>query len=781
MFRSYLKTAIRSIIRQKGYSLINIFGLSVGLAAFVLISLWIYNELNYNGNVGKSDRIFRFVQQQHYATGPLTTPCMPGPLAADAKRDFPEIESIFRFYEVSSVVSNGDKKFIEDIITADSSIFSMFDFEALYGSLEHPLNDPFTAVITRREADKIFGRQDVVGQTIRVNDQQDFRITAVVENPPENSSFTNDVYIPFEYIKHLGYSTDRYGSNTYYIYALLKEGVDQQRFNEKLEHYFRQVRNDDEITTVLFLFPLGREQLYRYDGRAGTIKNIYTFGIIAVFILLIACINFMNLATARASKRSREIGLRKVAGATRSQLIRQFLGESVVMALLSLIIALGLVYLLLPVFNRLTGKELSFVVFNPLLLIILLGVTLLTGLLAGSYPAIFLSSFSPEKAIRSSKVTNSGHLWFRRGLVVFQFVLSVGLIISTLVIYKQLNFMLDKDLGMNKENVVYFQPRGRLIENFDAFKAELKRDPNVQEVSLSSNLPFMVGSNSGSFNWQDREGDDDVLITFQFVETDFPRLMKLKLLTGRFFSREYATDSTAVLINRKCADLMGYDNPVGKWISWGGDQRYHVIGLLDDFNIQKLNREIPPLVMFNEPRHAWTTLVRISGNNTDQTIDAIEKTWNDFVPAFPFEFHFLDKTYEKYYTSDRRLSRLIEYFALLAIIISCLGLFGLASYMAEQKTREIGIRKVLGSSVGSIVAMQQREFMWLVIIANIIAWPFAWLYMNNWLDEFAFKISLSPAFFIVAGVLSVVITFLTVFVLAYRAALRNPVDAIKYE
>ena len=781
MFQNYLTTAIRGIIRQKGYTFINISGLSVGLAAFILISLWFYHELSFNRYNRNFDNIYRFAQTQQYTTGPLTTPCMPAPLAADAKRDFAEFEEVFRFYEQSAVVSFGDKKFIESITPADSGLFKVFDFKLVSGTLDGALKEPFTTVITDKAAEKFFGKTDVTGQFLRFNDKQDFRITAVIERPPTNSSFQDDFYIPFDYLIEMGFTLKEYDWNTFFIYAQLSPGVDYSDFNKKFANYFQQVQKDTTITTTLFLSPLSKENLYYYDGTPTKIRSIYTFGIIAIFTLLIACINFMNLSTARAAKRSREIGLRKVVGATRKQLIYQFIGESLLMSFISLIFAMLLVQLFLPLFNELSGKELSFSLVDPFIVISLILVTLFTGISAGSYPALYLSSFRPVKVMKSHGNNPRGNTWFRRSLVVFQFVLSVGLIISTIVMYRQLNFMLHSDLGMNKENVIFFSFRGDLKDKYEAFKGQLKTNPDVLSVGCSSHLPFMVGSNSGGFSWENKNENDDVLINLEFADVDFPELMKINLVSGRYFSKDFSTDTSAILVNQKTAKLMGIEDPVGKWISWGDNYRFRIIGMVKDFHFQKMQSEIDPLIIFNAPASTQFVFVRINGENTEKSINTIESTWNSFVPAFPFEYKFLDATYEKIYQNETRLSKIFSYFAILAVIISCLGLFGLASFMAEQRTKEIGIRNVLGSSIAQIIVLQQREFLWLVAIANVIAWPLAWYFMKTYLDSFAFKITLSPSIFIIAGFLSLMITFLTVFFLAYNAAIRDPVNAIKYE
>jgi len=781
MFQNYLTTAIRGIIRQKGYTFINIFGLSIGLAAFILISLWFYHELSFNRFNKNFDHIYRFVQTQQYTTGPLTTPCMPAPLAADAIRDFAEFDEVFRFYDQSAVVSFDDKKFIESITLADSGIFKVFDFKLVSGTLDGALKEPFTMVITDKAAGKFFGKTDVTGQFLRINDKQDFRITAVVERPPSNTSFQDDFYIPFDFLSEMGFSLKQYDWNTFYIYAQLSPGVNYRDFNKKFENYFQQVQKDSTITTTLFLSPLSKENLYYYDGTPTKIRSIYTFGIIAIFTLLIACINFMNLSTARASKRSREIGLRKVVGATRKQLIYQFIGESLLMSVISLVFAMLLAQLFLPLFNDLSGKELSFSLVDPVIIISLVLVTLFTGIVAGSYPALYLSSFRPFKVMKTAGNNPKGNTWFRRSLVVFQFTLSVALIISTIVMYRQLNFMLHTDLGMNKENVIFFNFRGDLKEKYESFKGQLKTNPDILSVGCSSHLPFMVGSNSGGFSWENKNKNDDVLINLEFVDDDFAELMKINLVSGRYFSEGFATDTSSILVNQKTAKLMGIEDPVGQWISWGDNYRFRIIGMVKDFHFQKMQSEIDPLIIFNAPSSTQFVFVRINGENTEKSIHEIENTWKSFVPAFPFEYKFLDATYEKIYQNETRLSKIFGYFAILAVIISCLGLFGLASFMVEQRTKEIGIRKVLGSSIAQIIVNLQREFLWLVAAANVIAWPLAWFFMNEYLESFAFRINLSPLIFVIAGFLSLLITFLTVFFLAYNAASRNPVNAIKYE
>lgn len=781
MIRNYLKSAFRNILRQKGYSFINIIGLSIGLAASILIMLWVINELSYNRNNENYHRIYRFVQEQQYSTGPLTTPCMPAPLAADVSTDFPEFEDLFRYYMISGVLSVGENKFADDIIVADSGLFRIFSFDFVEGNPGDALS-PHTVILTEKGATKYFGDEDPIGKVIRLNDQINFRVNGIIKDPPENSSFTGEIYLAFDHLEDLGWNLDRYGWNTYYMYALVRSDTDMEALNSKLKYYFKTARNDETLDTELFLFPLGKQRLYAYNGEPNLIRNIYIFSLIAVFILLIACINFMNLATARASRRSREIGLRKVVGARRKQLIYQFISESILLSLFALIVAVCLVYITLPLFNELTSRELTLNLLDPSTPALLLAIALVTGGIAGSYPAFYLSGVKPLKSIRKGTGMESGNAWFRRSLVVFQFVLSIGLIISTLVIYKQNEYIQNKDLGMNRENVIFARLRGDLQDQFYDFKNKLLQSPEVVNVTRGSHVPYYVGSNSGGLIWEGKDNDDDVLIGVESADYDFLETMEMKLVDGRFFEEGYGRDSAAVVVNEAAVRTMGMENPVGKWIGFENDAyRTHIIGVVKDFNFLPLDREIEPLAIYHNTSRLNYMMVRLTEEKTSQAIGHIETTWNDYLPAFPFEFYFMTDHYDRIYTDVTRLGKLIKYFAILAILISCLGLFGLASFTAEQKTREIGIRKVLGSSVTGIIKLQQKEFFVLVLIANAISWPIVWYFMNEWLDSYAYKIHLSPLFFIFAGGLSLSITFLTVLTLSWRAAVKNPVDALKYE
>jgi ABC-type antimicrobial peptide transport system permease subunit len=770
-------------MRYKGYSLINITGLAIGMACSILIMVWVMHELSYDRYNGKSDRIYRLVQTQYYGSGPLTTTCMPGPIAADLVDQYPEIEDGFMFYYLpGAVVSHEDKKFNEDIRLAGPGIFRMFDFEFISGDPATALSDLHSVVLTREMAEKYFPGGDAMGQVLRLNDEYNFKVTGVVENIPDNSSLPFDFCIPFEFLEELGQDLGRYGWNSYYSYILLGEGVAEATVEEKIiKHIEDQGGEESDSHIDLWLHPLTKIHLYDVRG-GGLIEQVYIFCAIAVFILLIACINFMNLATARSSRRAREIAMRKVVGATRRTVVTQFMLDSLLMSMISVILSAIIVIAVMPGFNKLADKTLAFSLFDPNNLMLLLGVGLITGLLAGSYPALFLSSFSPLRVLRMSNAGSKGSALFRKVLVVFQFSLSVILIIATIVIVRQQSYMQQKDLGISMDNVIYVKMEGNTKDNYMSMKAELLRDPSVVAVTRAQTLPFWMGSNGGGYDWQDRDVDNDVLVGFGFAGYDYDKVLGMEFLEGRYYDRNYATDtSNGIVINESMLRMMNMSDPIGKWIQ-NGDTRWNIIGVIKDFNFLPLTYDISPLIIYHVPIN-WTgtMMIRIGGNDPEAVIAHVEEVWNGFNPAFPFNYGFLDKEYEQLYDSEQRLGTIFRYFAFLAIFISCLGLLGLASFMAEQRTREIGIRKTLGASAGSIIMLMSKEFARLVIIANIIAIPVAWYFLKDWLDHYAFKTSLAADVFIYAFLLSVIIAWLTVSYQAVKAALMNPVKAIKCE
>ncbi len=783
MIRNYIITSLRNLFRQKGFSIINISGLTIGMAISILIFLWVKHELSYNKFNDKTDLLYRLVQTQYYSSGPLTTTCMPGPIAKDIREDIPEIVNSFMYYVLTATISYEDKLFTEEVRLADPELFDMFSFEFVEGDPEHVFENINSVVLTEKMAEKIFDDENPIGKVIKYNNEHSFKVTGIIKETPENSSFRFDICIPFEYIENFGFTVDKYGWNSYYVYVELSEGSNYKQLNEKIKDFIIRKKDDkeDESEVDLFLFPLTKIHLHSYSDSRGDIQYIYIFSAIAIFILVIACINFMNLSTARSAKRSREISIRKTMGANRNNLINQFLGESMIISFMAMILAIFLVVILLPYFNELLEKNLKFDFTDLKLWSVLIVITFIVGLFAGSYPAFYLSAFNPIKTLRNGISKGKGNFYFRRILVVFQFTLSVGLIIGTIVVNRQLSYLQNNKLGMNLNNVLYFSMRGESKEKYDVIKNELLKNPNIKSITRANSIPFYIGSNSGGFDWEGRDTEDDILIGFGFTDADYIKTLGMKLADGRYYSQSIQSDTASIVINEKAAKAFNIENPVGKWIKWGDDNKFKIIGVVKDFHHLPMQYDIDPLVLLYSPERCRLMFVKTSGGNQVEINDQIQATWESVFPNFPFEPQNLKDIYEKTYTDESRLIKIIGYFSILAILISCLGLFALAAYMTEQRTKEIGIRKVLGASVSGVISLVSKEFLKWVVIANIIAFPLAWLAMDNWLNGYVYHTKLSPEIFIYAFILSVTIAIITVSYQSIKSAIRNPVNSIKYE
>jgi len=787
MYRNYLTTALRNLIRQKGFSIINISGLAIGMAISILIFLWVRYELSYdkfNENIGQ---LFRVVQTQHYSSGPLTTPCMPGPIAKDIRAEVPEIVNSFMYYNLTATISYKDKLFTEEVRLAGPELFDMFSFEFVEGNPKHVFDEVNSVVLTEEMAKKIFDKEDPIGRIIKYNGNHSFKVTGIIKETPDNSSFRFNICIPFDYIEDLGFTIDQYGWNTYYVYVELENGIDYIEVNSKIKKYLenksreQNETEDDEYDSNidLFLFPLTKIHLYSWSDSRGAIQFIYIFSAIAIFILLIACINFMNLSTARSAKRSREISIRKTTGASRNNLITQFLGEAIIISFIAMIIAVLLVYQLLPSFNQLLDKSIFFDFTDSIFWAAIIGITVFVGFFAGSYPAFYLSAFNPIMAHRNGIKKGRGNFYFRRALVVFQFTLSVGLIIMAIIISRQLSYLQNNKIGMNLNTVTYFPLRGDSKDKFDVFKNELLKSSNIQSVTRANSIPFYIGSNSGGFDWEGREGDDDILIGFGITDIDYIKTLGMKLTHGRYYDKNIQSDTASIVINEKAVKALNMKNPVGKWISWGDDSKYNIIGVVNDFHHLPMQYEIDPLVLIYDPDQCRSMFVKTVEGNQEEIHDELKASWDNIFPNFPYEPRKLKEMYEKAYSDETTLIKIIGYFSILAIFISCLGLFALAAYMTEQRTKEIGVRKVLGATIISIVSLVSKEFLKWVIIANVIAWPITWFVMDDWLNTYVYHTKLSPDVFIYALLLSIVIALFTVSFQAIKSAIKKPVDAIK--
>ncbi len=781
MLKNYLKIAWRNILRNRLYSFINIFGLAVGLAATIMISLWVMNELSFNKFNKNIDETYLVAQTQHYRNiGSFTVSATPTALGPYLKREYPEVKYATRYtaFMGKRPVGYDDKSFNEMLKYADPDFFNIFTFTFLAGSPQHALDDPNSVVITKETAEKFFGREDVVGRTLRVDGKNDFKVTGVIRNIPNNSDITFDMLAPMRALDNFQADLNNWGNNRLNTYVLLKKGTPYKAESLKMKTALQQHVQASTAGDV-FLFPFKDFHLYAINGSGGRIEAVKLFSIIALITLLVACINFMNLATARASKRATEVGIKKVVGAGRTQIAAQFFGEALLMTGVSLLIAVLLAELLLPVFNQLAEQRLSLGSLSAGSVLFIIGLALAAGIVAGIYPAVYLSSFTSSAILKGGGKTTIGHFALRRILVVFQFCISVFLIIGTIVITEQLHFLVNKNLGFDKENIVYFPVNDAVRSNIAGIKTELQRNSDIKAVSLDSNIPFQVYNNGGGWSWQGKDPKEDVLISFLGVDYDFAKTFGTKMEEGRFFSQDFPSDTSSnVVINETFARIIGKKNIVGTILTAGSD-KYDVVGVMKDFNFTNLRRKTGPLLMYVSASPALV-FVKIS-SHLPQTLAYIRRVYSQFNPGLPFQYHFLDQTFEQSFKSETRLSSIFNDFAVLAIIISCLGLLGLASFVAEQKTKEIGIRKVLGASSLNLVKDLTFQFLAWVLIANVIAWPAAYYYLGNWLKDYPYRVDLSIWIFIASGIVALLIAALTVSFQAFRAASANPVESLRYE
>jgi len=791
MFKNYLTTAFRTLLRNKTFSLINIFGLAFGMALSILIFMYVYNELTYDDFHKNGDNIYRVALKEESKDGEsgisAITNAAVGPSMV---KEFAEVKNTVRFSSpVGGFFNKGEKSYkVDNICYTDSSVFTVFSFRLISGNPETALKEPFTAVLTEKTAEKMFGDENPVGQTVRYNNNDSYLITGVVEDPPENSqlkfgallSFTTLYKMPNMYLNWDG------GYN-YYTYLLLNNNVSIENFEAKFPRFMEEQINreyrDVGWFVTLIIEPLKDVHLYSvadYDlPTKGSLSRLYIFASIAVFILLIACINFINLSTARSVKRAKEVGMRKVTGATRGQLISQFLGESILISIISLILALLIIELVQPWFNGLISANLDFFKqSNYVLIFSLMAVTLFAGLIAGSFPAFYMSGFQPVAILKGYFNTMKGKPVLRNVLVTFQFFISVVLIVSTIIIIRQLDFLNSKSLGFDKENVVLVELGSETaMKKAMVIKNEFRNVAGVTSVAASTSYPGVGLTKNGYFP----EGyDNSVMIHVMDVDYDYLDLMNLKIVQGRNFSQEYGTDSTAYLINETLAKQLGWENPIGKYIRRGG--KHKVIGVVKDFNFSSLHDKIGPLIITIKPWDYYYYLsVKINPESRESTIKALENTWTGIVNNEPFSYYFLDNVIVANYNMERQIAKAFIYLAIISIFIACLGLYGQAAFSTEQRTKEIGIRKVFGATAKNILSVLSVGFAKIILIANLIAWPVAWYFMDKWLLTFAFHINIVWWFFAVALVLSLIITAATIISQAIKASYTNPVEALKYE
>jgi putative ABC transport system permease protein len=809
MIRNYLTIAWRNLLKNKIYSFLNITGLAVGLASFLLIALYMMDEISYDRYNTNADRIYRINSDIKLGGGELHLPVTSDMMGQLLIKDYPAIEQFARIYNSNgSKLIKKDKVFIieENVAHVDSTFFDIFTLPALSGNTHTALNEPNTVVITESTAKKYFGSTEVVGKTIEIKDNNNpiYKITAVIKDIPSNSHFHFDFMFS---MKNAGYQWGQLTSHNFHTYVLLKKGADYKQLDKNFDQYidkyvlpsvrqFVKINSMDEFKKAgnrleYSLIPL--TQIHLHSDRSfelspsGNIQYVYIFGAVALFILLIACINFMNLTTARSAGRAKEVGIRKVLGTERRFLIFQFLTESILMVIFSLILAILIAYLVLPLFNDVASKSMSLdSLFSPYILPMLLVLPVVVGLLAGSYPAFFLSSFRPIEVLKGKLKIGSRSVSLRSVLVVFQFATSVVLIVGTLVIYKQLNYIQTKDLGYSKDQVLTIRNLYTLGDQDISFKNSVLQMTGVQSGTLSSFLPVSNSSRNDNTFFKNATMDINTSLDMQTwrVDYDYFKTLGMKILRGRGFSTDFGSDSMAVVINESAAQFLGYADPVGKKIfqseNPGKIDAYTIIGVVKNFNFESLKQGIGPLSFFLGKRSGMASF-KVNTGNVSGLINKIEALWKQMSPGMPFNYTFLDESFNAMYKSEHRVGKIAIIFSTLAILIACMGLFGLATFIAEQRTKEIGIRKVLGASVQGIVRLLSKDFLRLVAIAFVIAAPLSIWIMNRWLNDFTYRIHMDWWIVGIAGALALIIALVTVSVQAVKAAVANPVKSLKQE
>ena len=811
MLQNYLKIAWRNLSKYRFYSIINIFGLGIGIASFLFILLYVQEEVSYDSYHEYADQIVRVDFHARLGENEVVTAENVPPAGPVFTQEYPEVLSFFRFRSRGSYLINYlDNTYKEEnIVFADSTFFHFFSIPLVHGNPQTVLTKPNSIVLTQAMAKKYFGRQEAIGKTLKLDNRADYIVTGVMEEIPKNTHFKYDFLLSMSTLDESKDMTN-WGSSNFKTYLLVQEGTDVVELEQKIQNTFKKnfetvLKNFVGTTWDKFMsggnyakmvvMPLKNIHLYS-DKMAeaapnGDIRYVYIFSFIGFFILLIAGINFVNLSTARAVNRAKEVGVRKVVGALKNHLVKQFLSESILIACLSLLVAFMLLPIFRSSFNDIAGKSYTLIHFiNPLFLGTAIGIALLTGFLAGIYPAFYLSRFQPIKVLKGSLVGNKNKSSFRNALVIFQFFITTFLIISTLVIYQQLSYMQNKKLGYDKEQVLIINDAYALDKNVQPFKEKLLSNPVVKSASVSGFLPVPSDRNTSSFfKGKTPNQENAILLANWTVDFDYAKTMGLEILEGRDFNAKMLTDSTAILINEALAKQLGYDNPIGEFMSGytfddnnqiTGTERYPIIGVIRDFHFESLRTAITPLALFIG-RSRGALSVRLTPTDMQQFIQQVEADWTTMAPGQPFSYQFLDERFARLFETEQKLGKIAGIFSFLAIFIACIGLLGLATFIAQQRTKEIGIRKVLGANIPTLVYLLCKDFGKLMVIAFILAAPIGWYFMNQWLADFAYATTIGAWVFVVAALLILLMAILSVLYQATRVALINPVDTLKWE
>ncbi|KIC92698.1 ABC transporter permease [Flavihumibacter solisilvae] len=789
MFSNYFKTAIRNLWKNKGYSFINIFGLSVGMAVAMLIGLWVQYELSFDKfhthrkNIAIVMKKTNFNNVKRVQTGVML------PLYDELKSKYPDVKYITRLdWGGGHSLVVGNKRLQMEGHFADPDFLRMFSFPLVKGNADKALNEPYSIVLSERLATALFGNEDPMGKMIKIDNAHNVIVTGVARNVPSNSTLSFDLLMPYElnvatsdFVRN---AKTQWQNNFLQTIVELKDGVTTSTFSKRIENIVRE-KVDDKKEATLFVHPMENWHLYddfkEWVNTGGAIEYVRLFAIVGILVLLIACINFMNLSTARSEKRAKEVGIRKAVGSQRKQLISQFLGESLVTTFIAFMISLFLVKVSLPLLKDIGFRDISFEFDNYALLGTALAGCIVTGLLAGCYPAFYLSGFNPVKVLKGTFQPGKSANLPRKILVVTQFSFSIALIIGTVVIFQQIQHAKDRPLGYDPNNLIGFNISADLEKNYDALKRELQGTGYVEAVSKSSSPMTGVYNSWDNFTWEGMDRESKPLFSTIMVDYDYEKTSGIKLKDGRFFSRDFSTDSNSVIINESAAKLMGFKKPLGSTVKYD-QENLTVIGVSEDMLMENPYKPVMPAIMLLRPYFIGQGFVRFKKDvDIRKALASIQPVFERHNPAYPFDYQFTDEAFARKFRNENQVGRLAGIFAVLAIFISCLGLFGLASFMAERRTKEIGIRKVVGASVPQLWILLSRDFVLLVVISCLIASPIAWLFMDNWLQKYDYHINISPLVFIAAAVLAITITLATISFQAIKAAVANPVKSLRSE
>lgn len=798
MFKNYFVIALRNMKKNKGFAFINIAGLAIGLTIFALLSLYIQFELSYDRFHKNIDRMYRVEQILDQGTYKEPSAGCPTPLSKVLVADFSEIE------EVSRVIQGGSSLFrtdqdkairVQNIFFVDNSFFKIFTFPLLRGSQNSALKDPHSIVITEKLARSLFGEQNPLGKAIQAGWGSDVMVSGVVADVPANSHIDFDMLVSASTLEALnGEATfTRWFDNWVPVYVLLESEKSPQGLDAKLQFMLKKYQGE-RSKNELYLRPVSKIHLYSHVnheiGVNGSIRNVYVFAAIALFVLIIACINFINLTTARSTDRAREVGLRKVSGAHKTSLMQQFIGESVFIAFIAMVIAIGLMFILLPEFDRIVNRNLRIdFIGNWIFSVGLVAVALLIGVFSGIYPALVLSSFQPARVLKGSVTRGARNTVLRKSLVVLQFFISVALIIGTIVILQQVHYFLNKDLGYSSQQVLAIPIDSATSSKINAFRDEILRNPNVVNAGTSDYMPYS-STNWTRVTWEGATDGDAMKVNVNYVDENLIPTYEMTIIMGREFSRDMrVSEENEVILNESAAKRIGWEDPIGKRILYNVDYRSRsvggatVVGIVKDYHFLSLHNAITPLMMRLIPRESYgrTLSVKVSAQNIPETLGYIENKFSEVFPDKVFSFRFLDEDFRQMYLEEQKAGQVIFYLAALAIFIACLGLFGLASYATKQRTKEIGIRKVIGASVANISILLTKEFALLMGLANLLAWPAAYFIMRQWLQNFPYRINLQVWVFIVSSAVACLIALATISYQSIRAALANPADSLRYE